>query len=605
MPRTLSERNADIEILIAEDSATQAELLGFLLRGQNYRVSIASNGVKALAAARARKPTLLISDILMPEMNGYELCRAIKSDAALKDVPVILVTTLSDPQDVVRGLECGADNFIRKPYEERYLLSRIEHLLMTRELRRNQRMQVGVEIDLGGQRHFINAERQQILDLLISTYEQAIQINSQLKAKERELDESSRMLYGLYRIAEGLNQTTSEQDVADTVVTRASELPGVEACWMVLRDGESDFRLAAQHNLPPVLLADLNMRNKCRCLRELVEGDLAVAVNITSCERLSRVDDGTLGLHGHASVPLWLGERKLGVLNLAAPNTGMFDANALQVLHGIGHQVAVALERARLHQHLERQVELRTAALKQALSDLNDRHNELQDFAFVASHDLQEPLRKIRTFSDRLLTRYGEQLDATARDYLDRSMRAADRMRSLILDVLAYSQIATRGDRFVAVPLGALVGQVVDDLDHLIESSDAVIDVGDLPTLDGDPTQLRQVFQNLLVNALKYRDKERRPQVTIRAKSRRDDDRRNVWEISVDDNGIGFAPESSERIFAPFQRLHAPGDYEGTGIGLAIVRRILARHHGKVYAEGRPGQGATFVLIIPERRDPS
>ena len=605
MSSTPSERNADIEILVAEDSATQAELLGYLLRRQNYTVTIASNGVNALAAARIRKPTLLISDIVMPEMDGYELCKAIKSDAMLKDVPVVLVTTLSDPQDVVRGLECGADNFIRKPYDERYLLSRIEHLLMTRELRRTQKMQFGVEIDLGGKRHFINAERQQILDLLISTYEQAIQINAQLKDKERELADSNQMLVGLYRIAEGLIQTITPQDVADTVVSRAAELPGVQACWMFLRDSDdAEFRLVAERNLPPKMAAVLNARDACRCLRQLVDGTLGTTVHMHDCERLQRVGGDAFALQHHASVPLWLGDRKLGVLNLAGPNTGLFDENALQVLHGIGHQVAVALERARLQHHLEQQVELRTAALTQALLDLNDRHNELQDFAFVASHDLQEPLRKIRTFSDRLLTQCADQLDATARDYLDRSMRAAERMQTLVLDVLAYSRIAVGDDRFRAVPLEPVLKDVIEDLDELIESSDGRVDVGALPTIEGDPTQLRQLFQNLIANSLRYRAPGRSPLVTISAALVPSDGTKHSWELRVDDNGIGFAPEYAERIFIPFQRLHGPSEYGGTGIGLAIVRRIVARHRGSVRAEGRPGQGATFMLTFPERRDP-
>ncbi len=187
-------QNGEVEILIAEDSPTQREQLEYLLKDNGYEVVAATNGKEALAAARQRQPALIISDVLMPELDGYGLSKAIKSDETLKSIPVILVTTLSDPQDVILGLECGADNFIRKPYEERYLLSRIEYLLMNLELRKNQRMQVGVEINLGGEKHFITAERQQILDLLISTYEQAVHINEELKAREKELAHSNLLI---------------------------------------------------------------------------------------------------------------------------------------------------------------------------------------------------------------------------------------------------------------------------------------------------------------------------------------------------------------------------------------------------------------------------
>ncbi|WP_317204342.1 hybrid sensor histidine kinase/response regulator [Janthinobacterium sp.] len=177
------------EILIVEDSPTQAERLRRLIQGAGYQVRVAGNGQLVLAAIRARLPNLVLSDIVMPEMNGYELCRAIKSDATLRDIPVILVTSLNDPKDIIRGIECGADNFVRKPYAEDYLLNRIGHMLMNQKLRKDTNVEIGIALYLGDQKHFINAERQQILDLLISTYEQAVQVNGELQARERQVIE--------------------------------------------------------------------------------------------------------------------------------------------------------------------------------------------------------------------------------------------------------------------------------------------------------------------------------------------------------------------------------------------------------------------------------
>ena len=179
----------EIEILIVEDSPTQAERLRRLIQSMRYKARVAGNGRLALEAIRERKPHLVLSDIVMPEMDGYTLCRAIKTDPALRDIPVILVTSLMDPKDIIRGIECGSDNFIRKPYAEDYLLNRIGHMLMNQKLRKNQNMEVGIALYLGDQKHFINAERQQILDLLISTYEQAVQVNSELQARERQVIE--------------------------------------------------------------------------------------------------------------------------------------------------------------------------------------------------------------------------------------------------------------------------------------------------------------------------------------------------------------------------------------------------------------------------------
>jgi len=179
----------EIEILIVEDSPTQAERLRRLIQSMRYVARVAPNGRLALEAIRERKPHLVLSDIVMPEMDGYALCRAIKSDEQLRDIPVILVTSLMDPKDIIRGIECGADNFIRKPYAEDYLLNRIGHMLMNQKLRKNQNMEIGIALYLGEQKHFINADRQQILDLLISTYEQAVQVNAELQARERQVIE--------------------------------------------------------------------------------------------------------------------------------------------------------------------------------------------------------------------------------------------------------------------------------------------------------------------------------------------------------------------------------------------------------------------------------
>lgn len=178
----------EFEILIVEDSPTQAERLRRLIQSKSYRVRVAANGRLALGLLHEHRPHLVLSDIIMPELNGYELCRAIKSDQTLRDIPVILVTALNDVKDIIRGIECGADNFIRKPYSEDYLLSRISHMLVNQKLRSAPGAD-GIALYLGDQKHFIHAGRQQILDLLISTYEQAVQVNSELQARERQVIE--------------------------------------------------------------------------------------------------------------------------------------------------------------------------------------------------------------------------------------------------------------------------------------------------------------------------------------------------------------------------------------------------------------------------------
>jgi len=378
--KSKNKKNSSINILIAEDSRTQADQLGFLLEENGFQVTISANGKQALRAAQANKPHLIISDIMMPEMDGYELCRAIKSDEKLQDIPVILVTTLSDSQDVIRGLECGADNFIRKPYDERYLLSRINYLLMNLDMRKEHKMQLGVQINLGGKKYFINSERQQILDLLISTYEQAVQINNELKQRETELEVSNQALNGFGKIVAGLNHAVTENEVAEAALERALELPGIQAGWISLWDEKSGFRLAAARNLPPALLREGAMDGLCDCRRRFLAGELDHVSNILECERLKAAKGDTLGLRYHASVPLWSGDRGIGIMNLVGAEQGLFDEAELKMLYVVGNQVAVALERARLHEHLEHLVEERTAALNAEIVEHMQAEDKLRLF---------------------------------------------------------------------------------------------------------------------------------------------------------------------------------------------------------------------------------
>jgi diguanylate cyclase (GGDEF)-like protein/PAS domain S-box-containing protein len=352
-----------VEILIAEDSPTQAEQLRHLLESNGYHVTSAANGRLALAALAKRKPQLVISDVMMPEMDGYTLCRAIKGDKNLENIPVMLVTTLSDVRDVMRGLECGADHFIRKPYDEKYLLSHVDYLLMNRRMRKNQAVQMGMEVYLLGQRHFITVERQQILDMLISIYEEAVRMNHELVAQQEELSRSNQSLNGLYLLAEGLNHVTSEQDVVEQAVTLALDLPGVQASWIWLRNGEDSFRLAASRNYSPAP-ESAGQELNCHCQRQLLAGELDSAVNVVACERLKSKAKNKDDVFAHISIPLGPKDSPLGVMNLAGPDGKLFDDNELRIVHGVGKQVSVALIRAQLHEQLEELVELRTAALR-------------------------------------------------------------------------------------------------------------------------------------------------------------------------------------------------------------------------------------------------
>ncbi len=227
-------------------------------------------------------------------------------------------------------------------------------------------------------------------------------------------------------------------------------------------------------------------------------------------------------------------------------------------------------------------------------ASLERSNRELQDFASVASHDLQEPLRKIQAFCDRLKARSGTALDETARDYLDRMQNAAARMQTLVNDLLAFSRITTRAQPFVACDLAEIAREVMGDLETRLEQTAGRVELGELPTIEVDPTQMRQLFQNLIANALKFHQPGQSPVVKVFCE--RDG---SLIRLHVADNGIGFDEKYLDRIFTIFQRLHGRQEYEGTGVGLAVCRKIAIRHGGSITARSQPGQGATFIVTLP------
>jgi len=265
-----------------------------------------------------------------------------------------------------------------------------------------------------------------------------------------------------------------------------------------------------------------------------------------------------------------------------------------------------------VNEDLESRIADRTQELSIYSDELARSNRELEDFAFVASHDLQEPLRKIRAFGNRLESGYNDVIDERGRDYLARMLNAAERMSMLISDLLAFSRVSTRGKDFDDVNLKTAVESILGDLEIAITEKSAQINVGDLPTVRGDKSQLEQVFLNLLSNALKFQSEGVTPVVNVSAQDATEEETKDLllseeyeWtKITVSDNGIGFDQSFAEKIFAPFQRLHGRSEYKGTGIGLAVCRRIVERHNGQITATSASGKGATFSIIMPKDSEP-
>ncbi len=226
---------------------------------------------------------------------------------------------------------------------------------------------------------------------------------------------------------------------------------------------------------------------------------------------------------------------------------------------------------------------------------LERSNRDLQDFAYIASHDLQEPLRKVRSFGERLKVKASDRLNPQEIDYINRMQNATERMQKMIDDLLDYSRVSTKAQPHRKVDLYQVVAEVISDLEIRIEQSQGKVEVGSLPNIDADPLQMRQVFQNLIGNALKFRKPDVAPLVKVHSKKTG----KNQVEITVEDNGIGFSMEYSSQLFQPFRRLHGRSEYEGTGIGLSICRKIIERHGGTISAHSKPGVGSIFIVNLP------
>ncbi|UFH53951.1 PAS domain-containing protein [Spirosoma sp. KNUC1025] len=246
--------------------------------------------------------------------------------------------------------------------------------------------------------------------------------------------------------------------------------------------------------------------------------------------------------------------------------------------------------------------------LKEAIAELKRSNESLQQFAHIASHDLQEPLRRIQAFSDLLKTQFADNLSDGETDMIHRIQRSAKRMQMLIKDLLAYSKLSTQREPFTTIALTDVLEDVFSDLEMSISEKNATVDIGELPQVLGSSSRLRQLFQNLIANALKFIPSDRSPVVQVRSRPAlpneiparlQDKNTQSFWLITVTDNGIGFDERYKDRIFTPFQRLHDPAVYSGTGIGLAISQRVVESHGGGMDVSSKTGEGSTFKVFLP------
>lgn len=444
-------------ILIVDDKPDNLRLLSTMLNEQGYETRGVISGPMALRAAQSSPPDLILLDIMMPQMNGYEVCTQLKVDEDTREIPVIFISAKDEVLDKVKAFAVGGVDYITKPFQFEEVLARIENHLTIRKLR----------------------NKLQFKNQLLQE-----EVNSR-QAVEKALQEQNLLL----------QKEVSSRQAVEKVLQRQN----------ILLQNEISNRQAVEKIL----------KEQNTLLQEEIQG----------------------------------------------------------------------------RQEAE-------TALQKTNQELARSNADLEQFAYIASHDLQAPLGIIANYAQLLERRYENQLDDKGIRFLHKIMEGTEKMQKLIDDLLEYSRVGRRQKPIETIDFSEIFLEAVDNLQMLIRENETTVTCSELPTVCGKKLRLVQLLQNLINNAIKYRQPEVSPVVEITAEQQE-----NEWLFAVRDNGIGIDPKNSERIFQIFQRLHTSREYSGTGIGLALCKKIVESHGGLIWVESQPDEGSTFYFTLPNLKE--
>ena len=652
------------KILIADDNADMRAYLQRMLQDE-YEITTAENGIVALDRLRDECPDLIISDVMMPGIDGFELVRQLKKNPDRAQVPILLLSARAGEEATVEGLQSGADDYLVKPFSAKELLSRINSNIRIAKIRNTSAKQLhhlfmqapvaicifkGPELVVelanegilkiwGKSKDIIGLPLLQALpeiegtpypDLLTEVYEKGVTHYAREGSTYLVRNGVPELVYFNF-----VYQPLYELDGSISgVIAAANEVTDQVESRKKVEDAEGRLRLAAEGT--GLGTWDLNLETRDIIYsprlneifgheRDYVMPHEQMRRHIHPEDRQSIVEKAfdeamKTGLYYYEARVVW----DDGTIRWIRTRGRVMFNEAGEPVRMLGTMIEITSEKQaeirlreseeryrQLAQELEMRVAERTKDLSEANENLGRSNKELEQFAFVTSHDLQEPLRKIQTFGNMLRDNYIEALSDKGKGYLEKMLSASQRMSKLINDLLNFSRLRQSEEAFIPVDLNEVLANVKNDFELVINRKHAIIRQSTLPVIEANPLQMNQLFYNLLSNALKFTQEDRQPEIRITSRPLPQEERDtyaglsrklDYFELVFSDNGIGFLQEYAQKIFEIFQRLNARAEYEGTGIGLALVNKIMENHKGLVFAEAKEQGGASFHIILPTKQ---
>jgi two-component system CheB/CheR fusion protein len=560
--------NNPLTILVVEDSPTQAEQLKYFLEEEGYRIISASDGKQALLLLKTAKPILIISDIVMPEMDGYELCRTIKADEKLKDIPVILLTAMTESEDVIMALQCGASTFVTKPCDAISLVTTIKYLFANQKL--GSRLTGGHEMEvlLHGRKFTLNPSNSQMLNFLISTYETAVEQGHKLSQSYITLQELNDQLE--QKIEERTRELTTAESIINTVREPLIVLDQDLRVVTVSRSFYEVFKVKSEETVGQLIYDLGNKQWDIPKLRELLETILPQKATFDNYE----VE------HTFATIG-----RRIMLLN----------ARQIQKVLGKQRVILLAIEDITERKETENVMGKAHEELEALATELKRAAQVKTEFLANMSHELRTPLNSINGFSEVLYDETFGPLNVKQKQYVNNVLTSGKHLLLLINQILDMAKIEAGKVKLTlsSLPMKSLLNEISLLVADMVSKKkiEMVLEIAeDMPNIEADELKVREIIYNLLSNAVKYTPEGGK--IGIRAEKADSEIEVVVW-----DTGVGIASENMEKIFEGFFRVDTPYSrvIEGTGLGLPLSKKLVELHGGKLSVESEGLDRGTMV----------